>query len=392
MTIALVINSGSSSLKYAVIAADTGERLASGSVSRIGDAVGLEDHWTPCGAETRDAAIPDHSAALGAVMAHFRAARIPHPNVVGHRVVHGGDRFAQPCRIDAEVIRAIAAFTPLAPLHNPACLQGIEAALAALPDVPQVAVFDTAFHATIPAPARTYAIDRDVAALHRIRRYGFHGTSHQYVSGRAAAMLGKPITETALITLHLGNGASACAVRGGVSVDTSMGVTPLEGLVMGTRCGDIDPSIPEILGRAGWDSGDVDELLNRRSGLLGLAGAGDMRDIHARADAGDDAAELARQVYVHRIRKYVGAYLLVLGRLDAIVFTAGVGEHDAWTRAAACSDLEALGIAIDPAANAAGPMNRDIARADSMVRVLVIHTDEEHAIAEQAVAAIAAAA
>lgn len=392
MTIALVINSGSSSLKYAVIAADTGERLASGMVSRIGEAVGVEDHWTPLGAETRDAAIPDHAAALGAVMAHLWAARIPHPDVVGHRVVHGGDRFAQPCRIDTEVIRAIAEFTPLAPLHNPACLQGIEAALAALPDVPQVAVFDTAFHATIPAPARTYAIDRGVAAEHRIRRYGFHGTSHQYVSGRAAAMLGKPITDIDLITLHLGNGASACAVRGGVSVDTSMGVTPLEGLVMGTRCGDIDPSIPEILGRAGWDSGAVDELLNRRSGLLGLAGAGDMRDIHARADTGDDAAELARQVYVHRIRKYIGAYLLVLGRLDAIVFTAGVGEHDAWTRAAACSELEELGIAIDPAANAAGPMNRDIARTDSIVRVLVIHTDEEHAIAEQAVAAITAAA
>lgn len=385
MTEVLVINAGSSSLKYALIDSETGTRIASGIVERIGERVSVAAHSATERFPERTAEIlaPDHDAAFADVSARLDELRLGTPDVVGHRIVHGGSRFTRPTLIDKSVIEAIADCVPLAPLHNPAGLEGIEAALCAYPGVPQVAVFDTAFHATIPGPARTYAIDRDAARRFRLHRYGFHGTSHQYVGRRAAAFLGVPVEEFDVVTLHLGNGASACAIRGGRSIETSMGVTPLEGLVMGTRSGDIDPSIPALLGRAGWSAEDVDQMLNRESGLLGLCGDNDLREIHRRADAGDESAELARQTAAHRVRKYLGAYVFTLGRADAVVFTAGIGEHDAWMRARVCDGLSGFGIALDPTANAGGSGTRDISTADGAVRVLVVPTDEERAIAEE---------
>jgi acetate kinase len=391
MTVVLVVNAGSSSLKYALVDPVSGARAAGGVVERIGETESLITHEAAGGQPevTLEQPVTDHRLALAEVRARLDEIDAEEPVAVGHRVVHGGARFTKPVIITDEVVRAIEDCVPLAPLHNPACLSGIHAAGAAFPDVPQIAVFDTAFHATMPPAAREYALDREVARTHRLRRYGFHGTSHQYVTQRAARFLGGPLDECNAVSLHLGNGASACAVRGGRSVDTSMGVTPLEGLVMGTRSGDIDPSIPTILLRAGYSDDDVDGLLNRRSGLAGVAGVNDMREIHAAAAAGDESAALARDLMVHRLRKYVGAYLFLLGRVDALIFTAGIGQHDAWTRAAVCSDTASFGVAIDPDRNASvslpGPGSVvDISAAPGAgVSVLVVATDEEHAIAEQ---------
>ncbi len=364
----LVVNAGSSSMKYAIIDVASGQHRFTGIQERIGEA---------------DAACPDHRAAF-TMLSHALARRGLLPDLVGHRVVHGGSYFTQPAVIDDDVVAAIEACVPLAPLHNPAALAGIEAARSVFPELTQVAVFDTAFHTTIPEAAHRYAIDPVVAADHRLRRYGFHGTSHEYVSHRAAALLGRVPAQVNVVSLHLGNGASACAVRGGVSVETSMGVTPLEGLVMGTRSGDVDPAIPLILSRAGWATADIDTLLNRRSGLKAVCGDNDMRAINARAAAGDADADLAREMFAHRLRKYLGAYLAVLGRVDAVVFTAGIGEHDAWVRERVCSDLEALGIEIDHTANwAQVPGERSISVPGTRIDVMVVPTDEEHAIAEQ---------
>jgi acetate kinase len=286
--------------------------------------------------------------------------------------------------IDDAVVASIEEIVPLAPLHNPAHLLGIRTAMAAIPGVPHVAVFDTAFHATLPPAALTYALDTSLAARLGIRRFGFHGTSNRYVSGRAATLLGCPVSELNMIVLHLGNGASATAIAGGSSVDTSMGFTPLEGLVMGTRTGDIDPSIAPYLHRAaGLSIEDIDEEYQHRGGLAGLCGDNDMRAVLARRKDGDEAATLAFDVYCHRIRKYVGAYHAVLGRLDAVVFTAGVGEHAAPVRAASLAGLETLGIAVDPARNAAGDGPRVISPDGARVSVCVVPTDEELAIAEE---------
>ncbi len=364
----LVVNAGSSSLKYAVVDAGSGQRLISGLVERIGE---------------EGAAAGDHRSAFAFVRAAVQESGAQ-PRVVGHRVVHGGERFTAPTVITDDVVAGIADCIPLAPLHNPAALAGIAAAREEYPDLPQVAVFDTAFHATMPPDAYTYALDRDVAQRYRLRRYGFHGTSHRYVSRKAADLLGASPVAVDVISLHLGNGASACAVRGGRSVDTSMGVTPLAGLVMGTRSGDIDPAIPVLLQQDGWSAFEVDTLLNRSSGLLGIGGANDMREIHQRAAAGDGSADLARRVFAHRIRHYLGAYLAVLGGADAIVFTAGIGEHDAWTREAVCAGLARLGVVLDPAANSAtGSDARVISAPDSPTTVFVIPTDEEWAIAAE---------
>jgi acetate kinase len=366
MTTVFVLNVGSSSIKYTVLDPDTASVIADGIVDRIG---------VPGG-------VPDHATALATVLAAIGDTPL---DAVGHRIVHGGELFTTATLVDDEVEAAIEGLIPLAPLHNPAGLAGIRAARAALPDVPQVAVFDTAFHATIPAEAATYAIDADLAARHGIRRYGFHGTSYQYVSRAAAELLGRPVEDTRMVVLHLGNGASAAAVRGGRSIDTSMGLTPLEGLVMGTRSGDLDPAIVFYLHRvAGLSVDELDDLLNRRSGLLGLSGHADMREVIGAADAGDLAACEALDVYLHRIRHYIGAYAAVLHGLDAVVFTAGVGENSDVVRAGAVRGLEFLGIAIDPDANAArarGP--RSISPAGSPVAVLVIPTDEELEIARQ---------
>jgi acetate kinase len=301
---------------------------------------------------------------------------------VGHRVVHGGMRFAAPTLIDDGVVAAITDLVPLAPLHNPANLAGIAAARTVLPSVPQVAVFDTAFHRTLPLSTSSYAIDAGLAERLGIHRYGFHGTSHAYVSRRTAALLGKAPEEVNVITLHLGNGASACAVAGGRSVATSMGMSPLEGLVMGSRSGDLDPAVIFHLSREGGMAlDDIDKLLNKRSGLLGLCGDGDMRTVLARRAAGDRAATLAFDVYCHRVREYVGAYYAVLGRVDALTFTAGVGEHAAEVRAAALAGLERLGITVDKDRNDRG--ERVISPDGAEVTVCVVPTDEELEIATQ---------
>lgn len=352
----LVLNNGSSSVKYRLY---DGDRLVSkGLVERV----------------------TDYEAALGEVTESVDLAGL---GAVGHRVVHGGLRFTEPTLITDEVVSAIEELVPLAPLHNPANLAGIAVARKLLPGVPQVAVFDTAFHRTLPEAAATYAIDRDVADRYGIHRYGFHGTSHAYVSRRTAALLDRPLAEVNTITLHLGNGASACAVEGGRSVATSMGLSPLEGLVMGSRSGDLDPAVVFHLHRtAGMSVDEIDDLLNHRSGLVGLAGAGDMREVLSRRASGDRAAALAIDVYCRRIRSYVGAYYAVLGRLDAIAFTAGVGENAAPVRAESLAGLDRLGIEIDPARNDS-VREGIISPEGATVTVCVVPTDEELEIATQ---------
>lgn len=400
MSVVLIVNSGSSSFKYQLIDMDAEAVLAAGLVERIGQAVGESTHTvyfrgdgaTPAVTDAtyrRDLPIPDHTAGfrvmLDAFAEHGPSLGDRAPVAVGHRVVHGGARFFEPTLVTPLVEINIDELSVLAPLHNPGALQGIRAAKAAFPDLPHVAVFDTAFHQTLPPAAYTYAIDQELAQAHRIRRYGFHGTSHKFVSEAAAAFVGRPLAETKQIVFHLGNGASVTAIDGGRSVDTSMGLTPLQGLVMGTRSGDIDPAVLfHLARRAGMSFDDLDELLNKRSGLLGLAGASDMRDITAGVERGDAAATLAFEVYLHRLRSYAGSYLAVLGGADIISFTAGVGENAPAVRAGALSTLGFAGIEIDAERNAArGRGIRVISTDASSVTVLVVPTDEELEIARQ---------
>ncbi len=396
MTTILVLNSGSSSIKYEVIDMSGPIVLATGLIERIGESMSTLTHSTVDGQKlVVERTMTDHGEGLRAMadaLLETSGDPVDTLSAVGHRVVHGGDRFAQPAVINAAVIDAITDCIPLAPLHNPANLMGIEMAMRTFPDVPHVAVFDTAFHQTMPEASYRYAIDRTTADTRRIRRYGFHGTSHAYVSRQAAEFLNIPLGTARVITLHLGNGASACAVRGGVSVDTSMGLTPLAGLVMGTRSGDIDPGALIHLLATGMSLAELDALLNRQSGLKGMCGHNDLRVIHRAIESGDPAAQAALDVYVHSIRHYLGAYLVELGGADAIVFTAGVGENDPQVRRRVCDDLAALGVVMDPAKNADargpdGPV--DIAAESSSVRILVVPTDEELEIATQTVAALA---
>lgn len=402
----LVVNAGSSSLKYQLV--DTGSEVvwASGLVERIGEAESTLTHRTRIGrgaradlqAVSRTASIQDHAQAFHAVTEILEqtgsVAEVGQLVGVGHRVVQGADQFTAPTLVTPAVIDVIRSLNPLAPLHNPPSVAGLESAMAEFPDVPHVAVFDTAFHQSIPAAAYTYAIDQSVARAQRVRKYGFHGTSHKYVTARAASLLGKPVEKVDLVTLHLGNGASACAVRGGRSVDTSMGLTPLEGLVMGTRSGDIDPALVfHLITTAGMTASEVDAMLNKRSGLLGLCGQNDLREVHRLIAAGDRDAQLALDVYVHRIRKYLGAYLVTLGRADAIVFTAGVGENDPEVRRRVVAGLELIGVAIDQERNVAtrGPSAPvDLSFKGAPIRVLVVPTNEELEIANQTVAAVGA--
>ncbi|WP_433444126.1 acetate/propionate family kinase [Nonomuraea sp. CA-141351] len=385
----LVLNTGSSSIKYELVDMRTRERPARGLVERIGEERGRLTHHAGDGPPyVREGPFPGHGEGLDAVMEAFEMAGPElDPVAVGHRVVHGGTRFTEAVLIDDEVIGAIEELAPLAPLHNPVNLTGIRVARTAFPGVPQVAVFDTAFQLTLPPEAYTYAVPRDWRERLGVRRFGFHGTSCAYVSRRAAAFLGRDLAGLNLIVLHLGNGASATAISGGLSVDTSMGMTPLEGLVMGTRSGDVDPALGGYLARVdGMDARRAESALDRHGGLLALAGTGDMREVRARDDA---EARLALAVYTRRIRKYVGAYYALLGRVDAIVFTGGVGEHDAATRAESLAGLDRLGIAVDPALNAAAsPDERAVSPPGAEVAVLVIPTDEEWEIARQAVALI----
>jgi acetate kinase len=309
---------------------------------------------------------------------------------IGHRVVHGGETFREPALIDSEVIAAIRDLIPLAPLHNPSNLLGIEAAQGQFPRVPQVAVFDTAFHQTLPAPAFHYALPYEFYEKHHIRKYGFHGSSHAYVTKEAAKHLGKPLAEVNLIVLHLGNGASAAAVQGGRSIDTTMGMTPLEGLIMGTRCGDIDPSIPfYLMHQTGMKSEEVESLLNRESGLKGICGFSDMREIQDRAAKGNERAQLAIEMFCYRIKEYIGAYYAVLGRLDAVVFTGGIGENACTIRERVCEGLEHLGISVDPGKNdAATGSAAEIQQNGFPVKVLVVRTNEEREIALQTISTI----
>ncbi|WP_287369812.1 acetate kinase [Oceanithermus sp.] len=366
----LVLNAGSSSLKFSLTDTRAQRHRLRGLVERIG----LEQARLTLEGRTEAVAAADHAAALQAVL---RRLDLDLVEAVGHRVVHGGD-FTASSRITAEVLERLEAFVPLAPLHNPANLAGIRAALAALPHLPQVAVFDTAFHQTLPERAWRYALPRRLADERRYRRYGFHGTSHRYVSGKLARALGRPLEELRLVVLHLGNGASATAVRYGRSVDTSMGFTPMEGLVMGSRSGDLDPGLVlELVRRHGVEA--TDRLLNKESGMLGLAGHSDLRDVHRRIAEGDAQAAMALQVYTYRIKKYLGAYAAAMGGLDAVAFTAGVGENDPVVRAQALEGLEFLGLELDPEANARGGPR--ITREGSRVSAWVIPTDEELAIA-----------
>jgi acetate kinase len=396
----LVLNSGSSSIKYRLFDADL-EVLASGLIERIGEATGRATHRLHDGADRRESVeegpIADHAAGFRSLVAALDAAGLGADlGAIGHRVVHGGSEFVAPTVIDEQVVERIRAQVPLAPLHNPANLTGIEVATELRPDLPQVAVFDTAFHGTLPPRAYRYAVPDEVHREHGVRRYGFHGTSHSFVARRAAGHLGRPLEELDVVTLHLGNGASATAIQGGRSIDTSMGLSPLEGLVMGTRSGDLDPAVVfHLVRQAGMSLDEVDTLLNKRSGLLGLCGDNDLREIERRAQDGDEDAALALDVYSYRIRKYLGAYTAALGGLDLVVFTAGVGENDPIVRERVCGGLELFGIELDHernrearASDAPGgvvPIHAD----GSRVAVLVVATDEEREIAEETLAALA---
>ncbi|MEU1311358.1 acetate kinase [Streptomyces cinnamoneus] len=393
----LVLNSGSSSLKYQLLDMADGARLAVGLVERIGEETSRLAH-TPLATggtkREREEAIADHDAALQAVAQELAADGLgldsPELAAIGHRVVHGGQKFTEPTVITDEVLAEIERLIPVAPLHNPANITGIRTAQALRPDLPQVAVFDTAFHTTMPESAARYAIDVETADAHRIRRYGFHGTSHAYVSRETARLLDKDPSEVNVIVLHLGNGASASAVRGGRCVDTSMGLTPLEGLVMGTRSGDVDPAVILHLSRnAGMSVDEIDSLLNKKSGLIGLCGDNDMREIRRRIDEGDEQAALAFDIYVHRLKKYIGAYYAVLGRVDAVAFTAGVGENAAPVREAAVAGLEELGLVVDAGLNGIRSGEaRLISPEYARVAVAVVPTDEELEIATQTYALV----
>ncbi|HHX84466.1 MAG TPA: acetate kinase [Actinomycetales bacterium] len=395
MTRVLVLNSGSSSLKLQVLDTalpESRSELAWVLVERIGEESGhlrirrTDATGLPADERTAEAPFPDHTAALARVL-ELAAELEVHPDdlgveAVGHRVVHGGPDFHQPVLVTPEVEADVEALEILAPLHNPANLRGIRVARELLPGLPHVAVFDTGFFHDLPAHAHTYAIDRDVARKYDLRRYGFHGTSHDYVSHRTAEILGRPYDELSQIVLHLGNGASASAITGGRAVDTSMGLTPLEGLVMGTRPGDLDPGmLIHLIRDRGMSPADVSTLLNKRSGLLGLSGVSDFRELLRRVDDGDEQATLAYDVAIHRLRRYIGGYWAVLGDVGALTFTAGVGENVPRLRADALATLTGWGVEIDADANEHGSGERLISTPDSRVGVLVVPTDEELAIA-----------
>lgn len=396
----VVINSGSSSIKYEVFALDGCTPVVRGLLDRIGTRnAGFRRRWLASSGgweeivESRP--IADHHEGFKFLL--DAAIRFPTAHVspgeffaFGHRVVHGGEVFHEPVIVDDEVIEQIRGLTPLAPLHNPFNALAIEALRALRPDVPNVAVFDTAFHLSMPPKAFRYALPGELYEIHHVRRYGFHGSSHRYVAMEASRCLGVAIERLNLIIFHLGNGASAAAVQSGKSVDTSMGLTPLEGLMMGTRCGDIDPAIPFYISRkTGKPFDTIEEMLNRESGLKGICGMNDMREIERRAEEGDIQAQLAVEMYCYRIKKYIGSYYAVLGRVDAIVFTGGIGENSALIRKKACEGLGGLGISIDDRRNVEAQRGEgEIQSEDSRVKIVIIPTDEEREIARQTIQAV----
>ena len=392
----LVINSGSSSIKYQLFDMSDKTVLARGLLERIGEPVSCLTHHTRRAQgghtdTTRKLPVGNHRAGfqvIGEVLSESGAVRDSGELYgIGHRVVHGGEAFQEPALIDEKVITTIRELIPLAPLHNPANLTGIEVALQFAPHVPQIAVFDTAFHQSLPPQAFRYALPHDLYQDHEVRRYGFHGTSHCYVAKQAARYLKRTMGSLNLITLHLGNGASITAIAKGKSVDTSMGMTPLEGLIMGTRSGDLDPAIIFYLGRkTGLSPDEIEALLNKHSGLKGICGINDMREIAQLANKGDGSARLAIEMYCYRIKKYIGAYHAVLGQVDALVFTAGIGENAADIRLRSCEGLSNLGIEIDENINSLKTNGiREIKSNKSSVNILVVPTDEELEIAEQTV-------
>jgi acetate kinase len=385
----LVLNCGSSSLKYEVFQMPARRSLGRGSVERIGEAQGVLSQKSPSGELKLERPFPDHAAAMAAVGAALvdPKARIVSDlreiDGVGHRVVHGGEEFSQSVVIDAKVMAAIERNIELAPLHNPANITGVKEAERLLPGRSQAAVFDTSFHQTMAPAAYLYGLPRELYDKYRIRRYGFHGTSHRYVSGRALELLKRHADNTNLITCHLGNGASITAIENGKSIDTSMGFTPLEGLIMGTRSGDLDPAILGFLEERGMSSKEINALLNKKSGLLGLSGiSNDLRDVEAAAKAGNKNAQEALEAYAHRARRYIGAYAAELVKLDAIVFTGGVGQYGVAMRERICHRLENIGIVMDYGRNAANGGAEGIVSAPwSPVTILVIPTNEELQIA-----------
>jgi acetate kinase len=392
----LVINTGSSSIKYELFDMVRGVALAGGTAERIGEEKSILTHEKTlsngeCEKEVYDMVLADHREGLNRIVVllvdpeHGVIADKADISAVGHRVVHGGERFHETTIIDEDVIAAIKENIPLAPLHNPPNLVGIEVARAIFPDSPQVAVFDTAFHQTIPKESYLYAIPYELYEKHRVRRYGFHGTSHAYVSEKAAEYLETPLEELNLITIHLGNGASMAALKKGRCMDTSMGMTPLSGLVMGTRCGDVDPALPFFLAdQLKMTLEDIDRLLNRESGLKGLCGTNDMRQVIEKMRAGDSRAAMALEVYAYRVKKYIGAYLAALGHLDGLIFTAGIGENEPYVRELSCRGLHNLGIEIDLARNNRGMRGiREVSTSTSPVKVLVVPTNEELKIAQE---------
>ncbi len=386
----LVINAGSSSLKYQLLNPETQQVLAKGLCERIG--IDGKFTYKPEGKEAvkeADVAMPTHNEAIKAVLdalvdpANGVIGSMKEIDAVGHRVVHGGEKFAKSVLITDEVMAAIEECNPLAPLHNPANIIGIKACQALLPGTPMVAVFDTAFHQTMPPAAYMYALPYEYYEKDKVRRYGFHGTSHKYVTQRAAAMLGKPIEELKLISCHLGNGSSIAAVDGGKSVDTSMGFTPLAGLPMGTRCGDIDAGILQyLMNKYGMDIDKMLNVLNKKSGVEGLSCvSSDFRDLEAAAAKGDSKADLAQKKFAYEVRKYVGSYAAAMGGVDAVIFTAGVGENDKAIRSMVCAGLDFMGLKLDDNANDVRGKEAVISAADSKVKVLLIPTNEELMIA-----------
>ncbi|MBU0734303.1 MAG: acetate kinase [Proteobacteria bacterium] len=397
----LVINTGSSSIKYELFDMEQHQVMASGMAEKIGEDTSLLTYrkTLPDGEpleKVEEAVILDHRKGMNRIVEflidpeHGAIRDRDEISAVGHRVVHGGETFRTTTVIDEAVIAAIRENIPLAPLHNPANLIGIEIAGSVFPNALQVAVFDTAFHQTLPMKAFLYAIPFEMYEKEKVRRYGFHGTSHAYVAERAADYMGCPLAELNLITIHLGNGASMAAIRKGKSVDTTMGMTPLAGLVMGTRSGDVDPALPFFLAdHLGMSLKDIEALLNKESGLKGICGTNDMRDVIKEMEAGDDRAKIALDIYAYRIKKYIGAYFAVLGRVDAVVFTAGIGENAPYIRKLCCRGLGGFGMEIDPERNTkAGNGIREISFLNSKVKILVIPTNEELRIAQETKAAV----
>lgn len=392
----LVINTGSSSIKYQLFDMEREAAIVTGLAERIGEGDSVLTHQIIDGNGDGKTAVDtqpirDHAEGLARIVdllvhpEHGVIKKKSEIAAVGHRVVHGGEDFQASTIITDEVIAIVKKNIPLAPLHNPPNLIGIEVAKQIFPDAPQVAVFDTAFHQSLPKKAYVYAVPYNLYSEFRVRRYGFHGTSHAYVAVTAAQFLDRPLNEINLITIHLGNGASMAAVKNGRSIDTTMGLTPLEGLVMGTRSGDVDPALHYFLAKnLNLSLEEIDTLLNKESGLKGLCGINDMREVEERAGEGDERAQLALDVYAYRIKKYIGAYAAALGRLDAVVFTAGIGENSPLIRRMCCADLDALGIVLDEERNSLQSRNaRDISHFDSKVSILVIPTNEEKRIARE---------